>query len=584
MKKSRMFRVLFVICCLVLSACTPRQAVVEGPVTEEPEIAEKPGSGTGKEETVPEKKPALSRAEKFGKKAGKALEANDTATASYYYNRALALADDKEKQALMVPIKTFVARADNLLLEDLLASEKNRIPVSLILYQLGLNHAADGDYDKAEKIMERFVSNFPDHENAEDAAEVAELVRKLGFKGNRVGCLLPLSGKFSTFGQMALKGIELAVMEFSKAYSQEIRVVVKDTRSDNARAVEMMNELVDENVAAVVGPMVTAGAVSAMAEKNRIPIIAMTQKEEVALNGEYVFSNFITPQMQARALVSYAFQNIGVSKFAVLYPEDRYGRTYMNLFWDMVEEVGGTIVGAEAYSHGQTDFSDAIKKITGTYYPVPYFLKEQHEALLASIEEGEETLETEKAEALERAEDASGKNPHRQKRRGEEGEEEDVAIVDFKAVFIPDAPSKVSLILPQLAYHDATGIYLLGTNIWHSPRLLQDAAGYVKNSVITEGYFPRSRKEKAADFAVAFQTLYNEEPGFVEACAYDTITILVTTAMDDLVASRQALKEGLKTRMFDGVTGTTVFDSNGNAQNEPFFLTVKRGEFVEIDH
>jgi len=106
----------------------------------------------------------------------------------------------------------------------------------------------------------------------------------------------------------------------------------------------------------------------------------------------------------------------------------------------------------------------------------------------------------------------------------------------------------------------------------------------VKNSVITEGYFPRSRKEKAADFAVAFQTLYNEEPGFVEACAYDTITILVTTAMDDLVASRQALKEGLKTRMFDGVTGTTVFDSNGNAQNEPFFLTVKRGEFVEIDH
>ncbi|MFO7749361.1 MAG: penicillin-binding protein activator [Desulfobacteraceae bacterium] len=584
MKKSGMSWVLFVLCCFVLSACASRQVVVEGPGKEEPKIAEKPGSGAGQAEKSLEKKPSPSKAEKFGKKAQKALEANDTATAAYYFNRALSLADDKEKQALMAPIKNFLARADNLLLEDLLASEKNLIPVSLILYRLGLNHAADGDYDKAEKILERFVANFPDHENAGDAAEVVKLVRELGFKGNRVGCLLPLSGKFSTFGQMALKGIELAVMEFSKAYSQEIRVVVKDTRSDNARAVEMMNELVNENVAAVVGPMATAGAVAAVAEKNRIPIIAMTQKEDVALSGEYVFSNFITPQMQARALVSYAFQNLGVSKFAVLYPEDRYGRTYMNLFWDMVEEVGGTIVGAESYSHDQTDFSDAIKKLTGTYYPVPSFLAEQHEALLASMKEGEEHLEREEAEPFDTGRDQSGKKSDKKRKRGDDEENEEQAIVDFKALFIPDEPSKVSMILPQLAYHDATGIYLLGTNIWHSSRLLKDAAGYVTNSVITEGYFSRSEKKKAADFAGAFQALYNEDPGFVEACAYDTITMLVTTAMDDLVESRQALKEGLKSRMFDGVTGTTLFDSNGNAQSEPFFLTVKRGRFVEIDH
>ena len=106
----------------------------------------------------------------------------------------------------------------------------------------------------------------------------------------------------------------------------------------------------------------------------------------------------------------------------------------------------------------------------------------------------------------------------------------------------------------------------------------------MKNSVITEGYFAKSRDVKSAGFAEDFKALYGEEPGFIEACAYDTITMLIKTAMESSVDSRKSLKDSLYNRIFDGVTGKSMFDHNGNSQKELFFLTVKKGKFVEISH
>jgi len=163
-------------------------------------------------------------------------------------------------------------------------------------------------------------------------------------------------------------------------------------------------------------------------------------------------------------------------------------------------------------------------------------------------------------------------------------EEEEKPIVDFEAIFVPDSPSKVSLILPQLAYHDVTDIYLVGPNIWHDSTLIEHAGGYVKNAVITEGYFAKSSNENAARFAQEFKALHNEEPGFIEAIAYDTIMIIVRTAMEPSIDSRKSLRDALAgKRLFNGATGKTMFDHNGAPHKELFYLTVQKGAFVEIN-
>lgn len=509
------------------------------------------------DEPVMEVLPEKSEAETSLELARNLETGEDIADSLHLYKKALDAASEEEKNQVVFHLNRFLATldtpADNSRLSELVESEKELIPRAEIMYRLGLNYASQGDNERSVKTLLGFIQDYPDHPDAENAREIISLLRKHIFKKNTVGCLLPLSGRFSMFGERALRGIELAVQDFSKQYKDKITVVIKDTRSDDDWAVSCIDEFADQKVAGIVGPIITSEAAAICAQNQRIPMIAMTQKSQVAKIGDYIFSNFLTPEIQTQALASYAARVLGVKKFAILYPDDRYGRTYMNLFWDRVEGMGGEIVGAESYSNDQTDFSDAIKKLTGQFYSVPRFLRA-----------------TQPVAYLDQEQDVHGQT----------GKE---VVVDFTAVFIPDAPSKIGMILPQLAYYDVTGCYLLGTNIWHDETIIDTAKKYATNTIITDGFFAGSANPMARQFADRFRSLYGKDPGFIEAAAYDTLTMLVQTAMESGVNSRSDLRNALAgKRIFEGVTGRTMFDPDGNAQKELVFLTIKNGEFREI--
>ncbi|MBI9089164.1 MAG: penicillin-binding protein activator [Desulfobacterium sp.] len=476
------------------------------------------------------------------------------------YNAALNAASDVERSEVEAHLNRYLATQESASLAALLQSEGELIPRGAMMYRLGLNYAAQNNNQQAVDMFSALVDGYPDHSDADNAREINLLLKEHLFKKSTVGCLLPLSGRFSVFGERALKGIELAILDLSREYSQNIKVIIKDTRSEDQQSARSVDDLAAQRVAGIAGPIITAASAGVRAQELGVPLIALTQKSQIARAGEYVFSNFLTPEMQAQALAAYATRALGVKRFAMLYPEDRYGRTYMNLFWDRVHEMGGEIVGAESYRNDQTDFSDAIKKLTGLFYPVPEDLKPKDEGDAFDI-------------ARNLGEDGAKA----------EVEEEEEPIVDFTAVFIPDAPSKVGLILPQLAYHDVNGCYLLGTNIWHDPMLIDNARRYAKKTVITDGFFVGSRNPAARRFAEDFRSLHGKYPGFIEAAAYDTLCMMVRTVMEPGVDSRSSLREALSgRRVYEGVTGRTLFDPDGNAQKELVFLTVKKGEFVEI--
>ncbi len=166
--------------------------------------------------------------------------------------------------------------------------------------------------------------------------------------------------------------------------------------------------------------------------------------------------------------------------------------------------------------------------------------------------------------------------------RGREKEKEKIEI-DFQALFIPDSPSKVNLILPQLAFNDARGIYLVGTNLWHHKSILKDAKGYNKDAIITDGFFDNSQNKITAGFSAKFKSIFGQTPRFLEAIAYDTASVLFSTAMGENIDSREKMKDALQgSRVYEGVTGNTLFDENGIAHKDLFLLTIKNGKFMEI--
>ncbi len=491
--------------------------------------------------------------------------------AVYFYTMALKDTEVAEQKDLIDKLIEAISRLDATAITSLLSHVQEDLVRGYLMYQLGLAYSADEKFDEAMKALSDFIKSYPEHENVELAKNLMEEIsEKFVYQRAAIGCLLPLSGPYQRYGNRALKGIELAFNQFiAKAVDPSVSLIIKDTGADPAKAREAMQELIKEQVAAIIGPMVTAETVAPIAQDYGIPIITITQKDNITEIGNNVFRNFLTPKLQVETLVSFASQKLGVKTFAVLYPDEKYGSTFMNLFWDEVIKHGGTIVGVESYNPSHTDFADPIKKLVGLYYEVPGDLKE----IMASLG-GAETQDDKKIE--DKKNNQAGDQ--------QDKEEELRAIVDFEAVFIPDAPKMSGLIIPQLAFYDVEDVYLLGTNLWHSNKLIEMAKDYVQGAIMTDGFFSESTSPQVRNFVGYFKATYGEKPGFIEATTYDTAMILFEVVTRPEIRSRNAIKnELLNLRNYQGVTGLTSFEPNGEVRKQLSLLHIKGSRFLELE-
>jgi len=494
-----------------------------------------------------------------------------------YYLEAQQRAMDFEQEAITQKLKEVIAQLDSEQILELLKGIDNKELQGYLMFQLGLNYAMHEKYPEALIALSNFLDRFPEHEDASLAEDLIKQIKESALLGRyKVGCLLPLSGPYQAVGYRALKGIELALDRFSsRTQDPQVSIVVKDSGGSPDQTRIAMQELIDERVAAIIGPIVTAEVAAAEAQKSKIPIITLTQKDNIASIGDYVFRNFITPEMQVNALVDYATLWLGLDRFAILYPDETYGITFMNLFWDRLIENGAKVVGLEAYNPQNTDFANPIKKLVGLYYEIPEDLRKAAE--LSADHEGDNR---------QRFQGDSGPPPDRESNSEnleQKKEDEPEAIVDFDAIFIPDSPKTAGLIIPQLAFYDVKDVNLLGTNLWHSDVLIKMATPYVQGAIMPDGFFAESSEPVVQDFVKAFEDAYEEKPGFIEAVVYDSAMMVFSVLVKpDLRFKSELRNELLNLTDFVGVTGPTHFNEDGEAQKQLHLLQVRGKRFVEL--
>lgn len=533
------------------------------------------------------------------------------------YAHAYERASVAERPAIRELLDEAISALDTAEIEWYLKSPPADNIGGFLLYQLGLGFAEVERDRESMLALGRMIELYPEHPLTKEARGLLEiLARKSRYNRLTIGCLLPLTGAYKAYGQRALKGVELALSRFAERQPDaRVQIIVKDTGGDPDRARAAVNELYAAQVAAIVGPIVTARPAAEESQKNGIPIITLTGKTGVPEVGDYVFRNFITPRMQINSLISYTRHTRGLKRFAILYPDEKYGRTLMNFFWDAAIENDAIIVGAEAYASQATDFGDPIEKLVGLYYELPEHVKlllDQREAELAEAEADSAPSESLDQKFAEMAKEWLADNIERElfetgvAQAGEVGdsydgsdlmeeengegdfeepvEEEPKPIVDFEAIFIPDAPSKAGLIIPQLAFYDVENVVLLGTNLWHSSNLIKMAKGYVQGAIVPDGFFVDSQLPHVQAFVRAFESIYNQPPGFIEAVSYDSALMLFELVNQPEILFRSALRDGIATiEKYPGVTGKTSFDEQGDAKKELFLLEIKKDRFQSID-
>ncbi len=502
------------------------------------------------------------------------LASGEFAEAVGYFLMEFYASGEPDREKILSRMEEAIGQMDNDTLRILMQRTDDPVLKNRLVLAYARNAADSEKPEKAVEILEEFLDRHPEQDpEGKTRTRLEELASQIAFDRHAVGCLLPLSGPYQTYGNKALRGVEIALSDFvSSSGNAQVKLIVKDTHSDPTVAVAALRELAQAGVAAVIGPITEAESVAVEAQQVKIPLITLTQKEGITHAGDYVFRNFMTPRMQADALAGYCVKKLGLTRFAVLYPDESYGKTFLNLFWDALITHGGTLVGVESYPTDQTDFADSIKKLVGLYYTVPEEIERRAEAVrehrpLTGSHTGGISGEWRTAQA------AAGTG---YRKRGE-------PYIDFEALFIPDAPDKVGLILPQLAFHDIREVYLLGTNLWHSGKLLQMAQKYAQGAMMTDGFNATSPAGPVKAFVEKFTAAYGEPPGFMEAVAYDSARIVLEAAARPNVRFRSHLKEEiLNLTGFEGLTGPTAFGPDGEAIKAPFLFRVKGDRFVEV--
>jgi len=363
-----------------------------------------------------------------------------------------------------------------------------------------------------------------------------------------VGVILPLSGRYTRFGNLAKRGIEMAFEDYRERLP-DLKLLYRDSAAEpersSAAALELANS---ERVMAILGPLSSEASQAAAerAQMDAVPLLSLSQKEDLPQLGHYIFRNSLTNHLQTRELARYAVQEKGLTAFAVLYPKTHKGEELAAQFARDVKALGGLVVEEAAYDPEGTDFRHQI---------IPFIGED-----LNARKEREEATEGDQPKKLLPPE------------------------TTFEALFIPDFAEKVAMLLPQLTYYGVENVQLLGSNGWNSPRLLQQAKRYVDGAVMVEGFYRQSSRPAVRSFVERYYQLYSQDPSFIEAQAYDAASILFALLSDPRIESREDLLSALsQLRDFPGITGATAFDRQGEVVKTPFLLQVQKDALVELN-
>lgn len=356
---------------------------------------------------------------------------------------------------------------------------------------------------------------------------------------NKIGCLVPLNGPHERYGRMVQRGLNMALDEWNKRNpNQQVSLIVKDAPTEGDGALKAFNALVkDEGVAAVIGPLGAQSLKSLAPEADRlgVPMLALTQREDDAPRNTYVLNVFLDNQELVRSLVRHCRTKLGYTRFASLYPDDKYGQKLSKAFAEVVRQEGGNLVTSVAYKEKTTDFKEPLQKLlTVANQNIP----------------------------------PSG-----------------AEMAPFEALFIPDQLQVLSLIAPQLPHNNVLGATLLGTNLWGEGPLLDVGSNYIEQALFATPFYAESDVPGSRAFCQRFEEQYQSPPSYLEAQAYDALLLLLTgrASLRGAVVDRFSILQGiLQIQNFEGASGRYSFTPDGDLKRNYLVFQVQNGQIVRV--
>ncbi len=151
----------------------------------------------------------------------------------------------------------------------------------------------------------------------------------------RIGVAQPLSGNLAALGQDLLNGVKLAVADINqegfkiKGKTVKLEVVAMDDRANATTGKEVAQQMIDAGVVAVIGNLnsgVSIEAAPIYGAKSIAQLAISTNPKFTQLGLQTTYRLVANDTLQAKAIGSFAANQLSASKFAVLDDGTPYGK------------------------------------------------------------------------------------------------------------------------------------------------------------------------------------------------------------------------------------------------------------------
>jgi hypothetical protein len=321
------------------------------------------------------------------------------------------------------------------------------------------------------------------------AGNLRALEQEMGVVKQNLVLLLPLSGPYSQVGWKIAKGADTAWRE-GRTQTEAPAIKLINTESPT---------FLDELRAVSGVPIIGGPLRKEIWEQIRLAGLHrssrfMTFMPSVEDEGAEAWRFFSAPEDQVRAVIR-GCEQLGITSFAVLHPQDRFGTAMNDIFQQQARTLGANVSTVRGYDiQNPPTWGKAVAAILGA----------------------------------SGAKDALNPEP------------------PFQAVFLPDSFFRVQQLAPLFHYYEETRLLLLGPQLWGQS--LPEAAleeHYFDLTLFPGAWSPDMTSPSAQNFKRGMQESGEEAADMWAALGYDFVrfTALVGGAQSTADAFNQSLAE-----------------------------------------
>jgi branched-chain amino acid transport system substrate-binding protein len=185
-----------------------------------------------------------------------------------------------------------------------------------------------------------------------------------------IGAVVPESGPGATLGRPEADSMQLAVDTINKAggvNGHQLQIQIIDDESNPTTAVNATRKLLDQHVVAILGSALTQTSLAMVpiVTQAHVPMISFASSAQVIepiADRRWIFKMPINDYHVAETMQEFMKKH-GITRVAVIYRDDDYGKTGLGHFRDAGAKLGFTVVDSEAIAATATDATTQLTKI-----------------------------------------------------------------------------------------------------------------------------------------------------------------------------------------------------------------------------